>query len=107
MSLLARSFAALALTALAAGVVTVAPAGVAAASRDGASAFGTTQTQPTSQTVRKANRATRGAVTRSRPEIAGDIISSIGGAECPPCRCDCVYYEPVGKLMPVTDPSGN
>jgi hypothetical protein len=51
MSLLARSCAALAISALAAGVVTIAPAGVAAASRDGASAFGTTETQPTSDNV--------------------------------------------------------
>lgn len=65
MSLLARSCAALAITALAAGAVTVAPAGVAAASRDGASAFGTTEPQPTSQKVRTPQRTTRGAAARA------------------------------------------
>jgi hypothetical protein len=64
MSVLARSCAALALTALAAGVVTIAPAGVAAASRDGASAFGTTEPQPNSQTVRTPKQTTRGAATK-------------------------------------------
>jgi len=72
---------------LAAGVVTVAPAGVATASRDGASAFGTTnqqsgpfdrpvdttgvETQPTSQTVRKPKRTTRGAAAR-----AGGVVGN-------------------------------
>ena len=91
MSLLARSCAALALTALAAGVVTIAPAAVAAVPRDGASAFGTTnqqsgpfdhpvdttgvETQPTSQTVRKPKRTTRGAAARA-PKInsTGDSV---------------------------------
>ena len=70
MSLLARSCAALAISALAAGVVTIAPAGVATATTgdiDGASEleFGTTISQPTSKTVRKPKRTTRGAAARA------------------------------------------
>jgi hypothetical protein len=71
MSVLARSCAALAVTALAAGVLTVAPAGVAAASRDGASAFGTTAQQPTSKKVRTPKRTTRGAAAR-----AGGVVGN-------------------------------
>ena len=84
MSLFARSCAALALTAFAAGVVTVAPAGVAAASRGGASVFpafnsfnnsGTTEQQPTSQTVRKPKRTTRSAVARApKPDQTGTFV---------------------------------
>ena len=63
MSLLARSCAALAATALAAGVVTIAPTGVAAASRDGASAFGTTETPTSPATAATAvNGIVRGRV---------------------------------------------
>ena len=84
MSLLARSCAALAISALAAGVVTVAPAGVAAASRsEQFGGVGTTNQQPgpvsivkpvdttgaetqaTSQSVRKPKRTTRGAAARA------------------------------------------
>jgi len=84
MSLLARSCAALAISVLAAGVVTVAPAGVAAASRDGASAFpafnsfndtfGTTEQQPTSL-VRGPKRAPRGAAARApKPDQTGTFV---------------------------------
>jgi hypothetical protein len=74
MSLLARSCAALAATALAAGVLTIAPAGVAAASRDGASAFGTTEQQPTSL-VRSPKRAPRGAAARApKPDQTGTFV---------------------------------
>ena len=94
MSLLARSCAALAITALAAGAVTVAPAGVAtASSRGGAGGLVTTETrpgpvsivkpvdttgaetQPTSQTVRKPKRTTRGAVARApKPDQTGTFV---------------------------------
>ena len=89
MSLLARSCAALAATALAAGVATIAPAAVAAVPRDGASAFGTTnqqsgpfdrpvdttgvETQPTSQTVRKPKRTTRGAAARAGGAVGNNM----------------------------------
>lgn len=76
MSLLARSCAALALTALAAGVVTIAPAGVAAASRDGASAFGTTEPQPTSKKVRTPKRTTRTTTNRTGYTGGSQLITS-------------------------------
>ncbi len=87
-TLSARSCAALAISVLAAGVVTVAPTGVAAASRGGASVFpafnsfnnsGTTEQQPTSQTVRKPKQTTRGAAARAPkpksldPAVGGTI----------------------------------
>ena len=88
MSLLARSCAALAVTALTAGVVTVAPAGVAAASSGGGIYGGTTEPQPTSETVRKvgpgfcmtckfdlAARTTRGAAARApKPPQTGTFV---------------------------------
>jgi len=101
MSLLARSFAALAISALAAGVVTVGPAGVAAASSGGGIYGGTTnqqsgpfdrpvdppglvvgiapvdttgvETQPTSQTVRKPKRTTRGAAARAGGAVGNNM----------------------------------
>ena len=83
-SLLARSYAALAISVLTAGVITIAPAGVAAASRDGASAFpafnsfndtfGTTEQQPTSL-VRGPKRAPRGAAARApKPDQTGTFV---------------------------------
>jgi hypothetical protein len=85
MPLLARSCAALALTALAAGVVTIAPAGVAAASGGGGIYGGTTdqqpgpvsivkpvdttgtETQPTSKKVRTPTRTTRSKLVDRSP----------------------------------------
>ena len=102
MSLLARSCAALAVTALAAGVVTVAPAGVAAASPDGASAFGTTEQQPGPATRSGASKADdtpkrtpRGAAPRTGWSFTPKPVTSIGvggmcGGGIPGCAdCKC------------------
>jgi hypothetical protein len=80
MSLLARACVALAATALTAGVVTIAPTGVATATTgdiDGASGFGTSEPQPASQTVRTPKRTTRGAATRAPKRGLGVDIGDI------------------------------